>query len=378
MGTPITTMAWAGLTLFEVALPLKKPFATATGSVAHRRLLMAHHEFKNGITVWSECAAFEHPTYTAETIGTAWLALTQWLGPTVIGKPWDHPAQVDGWLSWVRGHQMAKATLEMAAWAAHAVQMGQPLAQLLGGTRDRIPIGTAIGIQPDLRALVETVQSAMDAGYARVKVKIKPGDDRIPLQTLRATFGPSLPLMADANCAYTLADAGVFCDLDKLNLMMIEQPLGWNDQYQHRLLQDQLQTPLCLDESITSVTDVALMHALGSGRVVNLKPGRVGGFTQSLRIHDYCLAHRIPMWCGGMLDSGIGRAYSQALAALPGFTLPGDVSPADTYLQADLVTEPAKMDKDGRIVVNSTDAGLGISVSETDIRALAHRHERVI
>ncbi|MEK7299378.1 MAG: o-succinylbenzoate synthase, partial [Candidatus Margulisiibacteriota bacterium] len=281
------------------------------------------------------------------------------------------------WLSWVRGHQMAKATLEMAAWAAHAVQMGQPLAQLLGGTRDRIPIGTAIGIQPDLRALVETVQSAMDAGYARVKVKIKPGDDRIPLQTLRATFGPSLPLMADANCAYTLADAGVFCDLDKLNLMMIEQPLGWNDQYQHRLLQDHLQTPLCLDESITSVTDVVLMHTLGSGRVVNLKPGRVGGFTQSLRIHDYCLAHRIPMWCGGMLDSGIGRAYAQSLAALPGFTLPGDLSPADTYLQADLVTEPARMDKDGRIAVNSTDAGLGVTIRETDIRALAHRHERV-
>ena len=260
----------------------------------------------------------------------------------------------------IRGHAMARAAIEMAAWALLAERREISLAKLLGGTRERVATGIALGMQPSIDDLLTKVDAAVRAGYRRVKLKIAPGADREPLAAIRAAVrDPDFSLMADANSAYRLADADHLASLDALDLMMIEQPLAWDDLLRHAELQKHLRTPICLDESLTGPDRVEDMVKLGSGQIVNLKPGRVGGFKASLRIHDLCGHHSLPLWCGGMLESGIGRAYNVALASLPGFSLPGDLSPSARYWQRDIVSPEWTMEENGEVEVPQERPGLG-------------------
>ena len=251
----------------------------------------------------------------------------------------------------IRGHLMAKAAVEMGIWGLEATQLGMPLSRLIGGTRREIDVGISLGIQKSPDELARRVAAALEQGYRKVKIKIMPGSDIEFVRAAREAVGMSAPLMADANNAYTLDDADHLTDLDDLGLMMIEQPLAWDDLVRHAELQRRLQTPICLDESITSLDRARDMVALGSGRIVNIKPGRVGGFASSIAIHDFCEANSIPVWCGGMLESGIGRAYNVALASLSNFVKPGDVSPSSRYWERDIVTPEWTMTDHGTMIV---------------------------
>jgi O-succinylbenzoate synthase len=291
--------------------------------------------------------AAEDPSYSYETTETAWHLLTEFLLPAVVGRDAADPEDVLGPVGWVRGHRMAKAAVEMAAWDLHARLTGAPLAEALGGQSRPVPVGVSVGLQPGDEALLERVQAYAEQGYRRVKIKIKPGRDVEMLAKVRERF-PLLPIMADANAAYTLADADRLAALDPLGLMMIEQPLAFDDLHQHAELQRRLQTPVCLDESIESVEDARLALELGACRVINIKPGRVGGFGSARAIHDLCVQAGVPVWCGGMLESGVGRAHNVSLATLPGFTLPGDISESRRYWERDLVT-PEFVMRDGTL-----------------------------
>jgi O-succinylbenzoate synthase len=315
------------------------------------------------ITAWSECVAMEQPNYSPETIDTAWHAISEWVAPRVLGRTFTDARAVFPVLEQdVRGHLMAKAAVEMGMWVLAAERAGVSLARLLGGTRGEIETGISLGIQPSPEALVAKARSAIALGYRKVKIKIQPGADIAFVTAAREALGPDAPLMADANNAYVLADADHLARLDALGLMMIEQPLAWDDLRQHALLQERLATPICLDESITSLDRARDMVALRSGRVVNIKPGRVGGFGQSIAIHDFCRAHGIPVWCGGMLESGVGRACNVALASLPNFTKPGDLSPSSRYWERDVVTPEWTMSADGTVRVPVDRPGLGVDV----------------
>lgn len=327
MSSPVT-----GITQREIRLPLREPFATSAGTIHERRILLLELRDADGHRAWSECVALAEPDYSPETIDTAWLAIREWAAPRVLGRAFATPADVHPVLErGFRGHPMAKAAVEMGIWGLAATRRGISLSRLLGGTRRAVETGVAIGLQKSPEALVERVREALREGYARIKIKIGPGADLEPLRALRRELGPDVPLMADANSAYTLADADHLARLDELDLLMIEQPLAWDDLVRHAELQRRLATPICLDESITGLDRARDMLALHSGRIVNLKPGRVGGLNPALSIHDLCAENGVPLWCGGMLESGVGRAYNVALASLPGFTLPGDLSPSARY-----------------------------------------------
>src|SRR3954468_16938436 len=289
----------ASLTLREISLTLKEPFQISSGTTTQRRILLVELESADGVVGWGECTAGEFPNYGPETIDTAWLAIREWVAPRVLGQSYGGPEEVHPALDAdFRGHNMAKAAVEMAAWELAARTDGVPLAKKLGGTRDRIRVGISLGIQKSPKALVERARTALERGYRKVKIKIKPGADVEYVSAVREELGPEAPLMADANNAYTLETAGSLEALDGLGLMMIEQPLAWDDLLRHAELQKRLKTPICLDESITSVDRAEDMIALGAGKVINIKPGRVGGFLQSIAIHDVCAAHGIPVWCG--------------------------------------------------------------------------------
>jgi o-succinylbenzoate synthase len=364
------------LTLREIALPLKEPFRISSGVQSLRRILLVHLLAAGGAEGWGECVAGEQPNYGPETTDTAWIALTRWVAPRVLGRTFAGPAEIQPALDRdFRGHRMAKAAVEMAAWDLEANERGLPLARLLGGERDSIEVGISLGIQESPEALVERVRQCLDRGYRKVKIKISPGADLAYLEAVRDALGPSAPLMADANNAYTLDDLPVLHRIDRLGLMMIEQPLAWDDLLRHARLQRELETPICLDESITSVERCADAIELASGRIVNIKPGRVGGFRQSLAIHDLCARHGWPVWCGGMLESGIGRAHNVALASLPNFTLPGDISPSERYWERDVVDPEWTMDGQGRVKVPLDRPGLGVEPDRERIEALTVRRE---
>jgi len=366
------------IVLREIRLPLKEPFRISSGLTTERRICLLQLTDASGATAWSECVAGELPNYSAETIDTAWFAIREWVAPRVLGKRLDGPEAVAPMLAEdFRGHLMAKAAVEMGCWAVAAEAASVPLARLLGGTQDRIPAGISLGIQPDPAALVRRAQAALAEGYRKIKMKIRPGADVEYLGAVREALGPAAPLMADANSAYTLADAAHLARLDAFGLVMLEQPLGQDDLVQHAELQRRLATPLCLDECITSVDRAADMLALGSGRIVNVKPGRVGGFAASKAIHDLCRARGIPVWCGGMLESGVGRAHNVALASLPGFTLPGDLSPSARYWARDVVSPEWTMDRAGMVRVPLDRPGIGIAVDEERVAALAVRSEEL-
>ncbi|MFL6289756.1 MAG: o-succinylbenzoate synthase [Thermoanaerobaculia bacterium] len=354
------------MTLREIRLALKEPFQISSGTVTHRRIFLLQARSADGIEAWGECVAGEQPNYGPETIDLAWVAMREYVAPRVLGRDFAGPEEIQPALDEnFRGSNMAKAAVEMAAWdlAARAEGSGGiSLARKLGGTRERIPVGISLGIQKSPEALVEKSRAALERGYRKVKIKIKPGQDVEYVRAVREALGPGAPLMADANNAYTLDDVRSLMELDDLGLMMIEQPLAWDDILRHADLQRRLKTPICLDESITSVDRAQDMIDLGSGRIVNIKPGRVGGFRASKAIHDLCAAHGIPVWCGGMLESGVGRAYNGALASLPNFTKPGDVSPSARYWAHDVVSPEWTMDAAGRVRVPRDRPGIGVDV----------------
>lgn len=364
------------IVLREIRLPLKEPFRISSGVVSERRIgLLELHE-SGGQRVWAECVAGEQPNYSPETLDTAWLAIRTWLAPRLLGRPFSHPSEIHARLEeGVRGHHMARAALEMGCWALAAQVQGESLANFIGGTRDRIATGISLGIQETPEALVERAAVARTQGYRKIKIKIRPGADVEFVAAVRWALGPDAHLMADGNSAYTLADADHLARLDPLDLMMIEQPLAPDDLVRHAALQRRIATPVCLDESITGVDRAEDMVTLGSGRIINIKPGRVAGFSSSLAIHDFCVAREIPVWCGGMLESGVGRAYNVALASLPGFTLPGDLSPSARYWERDVVRPEWTMDGEGMVEVPRGAPGLGVEVDEGRIDDLTVRSE---
>ncbi|HET7632908.1 MAG TPA: o-succinylbenzoate synthase [Gemmatimonadaceae bacterium] len=366
------------LTLREVHLSLKEPFRISSGTVSHRRIFLLELGATDGTTGWSECVAGEQPNYSPETIDTAWMAIREWLAPRVVGVKFGHPDQVFAALDHhVRGHLMAKAAVEMGCWDVAARQAGVPLSRLLGGTRDKVATGISIGIQADPGALVSRAGAAVALGYRKIKVKIEPGSDLEFVAAVRNAIGPDIDLMADANSAYSLDDAAHLKRLDAFHLAMIEQPLDREDLVRHAKLQRQLDTPICLDESITSVARAADMIELGAGRIVNIKPGRVGGFAVSRAIHDLCHAHGIPVWCGGMFESGVGRAHNVALASLPNFLLPGDVSPSARYWDRDIVTPEWIMDREGMVRVPLDRPGMGVEVDRARVEDLTVRVDEI-
>ena len=362
--------------LREIRLPLREPFRISSGVVEHRRILLARVRDADGFEAWSECVAGEHPNYSPETTDTAWLALREWFGPRLLGAELAHPRDADAVLSdGVRGHRMARATLEMALWSIEAERRDTSLSKLIGGARTHVDVGISIGIQQSPAALVQRARAALDAGYRKIKLKIEPGSDIEFVRAVRDALGPDAPLMADANNAYGEADFDVLAELDAFGLLMIEQPLEHEDLVRHAALQRRLRTPMCLDESITSVARARDMIELGSGRIINIKPGRVGGFAASIAIHDLCARHDVPVWCGGMLESGIGRAYNVALASLPNFSMPGDISPSARYWERDIVVPEWTM-TDGRIAVPQS-PGVGVTPDLDRIDALTVRLETI-
>jgi O-succinylbenzoate synthase len=355
----------------EIRLPLVEPFTISSGTEDTRRILLLEVEDHDGFIGWGECVAMGLPNYNAESIDTAWLALREWIIPMVLDAPFEGPGALFPFLhDKIRGHEMARASVEMAAWDLWARRQKRSLSQLLGGTQQRIPTGISVGIQATPDLLVEKVGRYLEAGYRKIKIKIKPGSDFPFVAAVREAFGPETPLMVDANNAYTLDDLDLFQRLDPLGLLMIEQPLAWDDLVRHAELQRQIETPICLDESITRLERAEDMVALGSGRIINIKPGRVGGLASSVAIHQYTQARGIPVWCGGMLESGIGRAHNVALASLPNFTLPGDISPSHRYWQQDIVSPEWTMDPEGMIAVPMDRPGIGVDVNVDRIDAL--------
>ena len=365
------------ITLREIRLPLREPFRISSGIMHHRRIVLLELADGDGATAWSECVADALPNYSPETTDTCWLAISQWVAPRVLGVAFGGPGEVHAALERdFRGHNMAKAAVEMGGWGLGAARAGVPLARLVAGdrvVRPQIETGISLGIQSSPEALVDRARAALGAGYRKIKLKIDPGRDVEYVTAVREALGPDAPLMADANNAYTLADADRLAALDALDLMMIEQPLAHDDLVRHAELQRRIRTPICLDESITSVERAEDMLALGAGRIVNIKPGRVGGFSQSLAIHDLCARAGVPVWCGGMLESGVGRAYNVALASLPNFTKPGDLSPSARYWERDVVTPEWTMDGRGRVRVPLDGSGIGVAVDTDRVDQLTVR-----
>jgi O-succinylbenzoate synthase len=354
--------------LFVLRLPLKRAYETSGSRETHQTRVIARVE-SEGAVGWGESVAPELPWYSGETPKTVWYALDEIIIPALLVADLHQPEDTERVLWWIREHRMAKATLEMAIWDLFAKHEGRSLSKVLGGTRDRILCGVAIGIQPSIDELLETIRRELSAGYQRVKVKIKPGWDGSVAEAIRSTF-PNLPFMLDANSAYTLADAPLFKRFDAYKPTMIEQPLAHDDIVDHATLQRQIETPICLDESIHTGDDARKAIELGATRVINIKAGRVGGLTSARRVHDVCRDAGIPVWCGGMLEMGIGRAHNVHLASLPNFKLPGDVAASERYFATEIIGEPFTVQTDGTMRV-PTGPGIGVTVLEKLIRKLA-------
>ncbi len=361
------------ITLREIGLRLKEPFRISSGVAHERRILLVELQDSSGTSGWGECVAAETPHYSPETVDTAWLAITQWIAPKALSRAFDTPSDLFRRLAQtIRGHRMARAAVEMALWELASQRSKVPLAELLGGTRSHVETGISLGIEESPAALASKAVMALEAGYRRVKLKIEPGRDLEWVAAVREAIGVAHPLSVDANGAYGLGDANHLRRLDDLGLSMIEQPLAGEDLVRHAELQRQIETPICLDESITGLDRAQDMVTLGSGRIVNIKPGRVGGLTPSVEIHDFTAQHAIPVWCGGMLESGIGRAHNIALASLPNFTLPGDLSPSARYWDRDVVVPEWTMDE-GRIRVPRDRPGMGVEVDRDFVEHITCR-----
>ena len=355
-----------GIELIQVKMPLRQPFRTSFGAVRERDLLLVRVATPDA-DGWAECAAFSTPMYSSEYVAGATDALERFLGPRLLDRGDVRAEEVAELLAPVRGHRMAKSAVETAVLDAQLRARGEPLAHYLGATRDRVPAGVSVGILESVPELLDVVAGYLAEGYLRIKLKIAPGWDVEPVRAVRERFGDDLLLQVDANAAYTLADAAHLARLDDFGLLLVEQPLGDEQLRQHAELARLVRTPICLDESIVSAESAADALALGACRIVNIKPGRVGGYLEARRIHDVCRAHGVAVWCGGMLETGIGRAANVALAGLPGFTVPGDTSASARYYEHDL-TEPFVL-RDGHLDV-PIGPGIGVTPDEA---ALAER-----
>ncbi|MCL3862464.1 o-succinylbenzoate synthase [Actinotalea sp. K2] len=352
-------------------IPLVTPFETSFARQTEREVILVRAVTQDA-EGWGECVTMPVPLYSSEHTEGAWDVLHRFLYPALLGNGPVNPLLVAGRLEHVVGHRMAKAAVELSLVDAGLRATGESFASFLGAERTFVPSGVSVGIMSTLDELLSTVQDYLDQGYARIKIKIKPGWDVEPTRLLRETFGDGLLLQVDANAAYTLADARLLRRLDDLDLLLIEQPLAEDDLRQHAELAKQLRTPICLDESIVSAKVAADAIVLGATQAINIKAGRVGGYLEAARIHQVALAHGIPAWCGGMLETGIGRAANAALAALPGFTLPGDISASDRFYAQD-ITAPFVLDE-GRIAV-PTGPGLGVEVDPVRLEEVTVRSE---
>lgn len=363
------------LELRLLTLPLVQFFETSFGRVHDKAFILVRVD-GDGVSGYGECVADRDPFYSSETNDAAWSVITAFIAPRVLGVEFEHPRDVFSALKPIRGHNMAKAAVEMAAWDLYARQCGEPLSKTLGGVRDRIASGVSIGIQDSIAQLLGKVETELAAGYRRIKIKVKPSPpwDLEPVKAIRERFG-NVPLMVDANAAYTAGNATQhLAQLDAFDLMMIEQPLDYDDLLDHAALQQRLETPICLDESIKSVNAAREALALEACRIINIKPGRMGGFAESIRLHDLCAAKGIPVWHGGMLESGIGRAANIHLSTLPNFTLPGDVAASKRYFDPDLIDPPIELASDGTIAV-PTEPGLGVTIRQDRVDAATIRRE---
>ncbi len=347
------------VTLYHLRMPLRSPFETSFGRAYERECILLEVR-SEGLIGYGECVADRSPGYAYETSGTAWHILRDFLIPAVLGQDVAGPEDFQRRVAAVRGHPMAKAGLELALWDLRGKREGRSLRELLGGERARVEVGVSVGIQPSPEELVKVVAGYLDQGYGRIKIKIKPGRDVADAQAVRQAF-PDIRLQVDANSAYTLETATALRPLDDLNLLLIEQPLAEDDLWDHSRLQAQFKTPICLDESIHSPRHARQALEMGACRVINIKQGRVGGLTNAVAIHDLCWAQNVPVWCGGMLETGVGRAANLALASLPGFTLPGDISASDRYYEQDITQERFVLNPDSTIDVPDG-PGLGVSI----------------
>jgi O-succinylbenzoate synthase len=356
--------------LYLVRLPLVRPFTTSSHTKHHLEHILIRVRDQDGAEGWGECASASDPYYCSETSETSWHMLRDFLTPGVLGVGWDHPDAAARTWDKVRGNRFAKAGLEMACWDLFTRVREQPLAEALGGTRREIHSGVSLGIEPTVEGIVEQVEHYLEQGYKRIKMKIAPGKDLAYLRAVRSRW-PDVLLMADANSAYSLDNpehVAALKALDGLGLMMIEQPLADDDIVDHARLQAQLETPICLDESIHSVDDARKALDLGSCRIINIKVSRLGGLSEARRVHDLCLARQVPVWCGGMHEFGIGRAANVAICSLPGFTLPGDVSGSDKAYRQDIVDPPIRAVA-GAIEVPWNRPGLGFDANFALIKA---------
>ncbi len=352
------------ITLYHLRMPLRAAFKTSFGSTLEREcvLLVAESE---GLFGYGECVADRDPGYSYETAQTAWHVLTEFMVPMVLNAELNNAQELHSRIGHVRGHPMAKAGLEMVLWDLLGKRDHRSLQELIGGEGKSVPVGVSIGIQRDQASLIKVIEGYLQTGYQRVKLKIMPGRDVEDVSAARSSF-PELNLQVDANSAYNLDSARALSALDDLGLLMIEQPLADDDLWDHHKLQKEFSTPICLDESILSDRHARQALEMEACRVINIKPGRVGGLSQAIAIHELCAAAGVPVWCGGMLETGVGRAANLALASLPGFVYPGDISATDRYYEQDITNERFELNPDSTIDVPDR-PGLGVSI---DLQAL--------
>ncbi|NPC93843.1 o-succinylbenzoate synthase [Bacillus sp. WMMC1349] len=352
------------LTLYHLCMHLKKPFESSLETLQERKFLIIEVEDQHGVTGWGEVSAFSSPWYTEETTETCYHMLKDFFIPIVLSESFSHPSQVPERLQRFKGNRMAKAGIEAAFWDLYAKKHGQSLTEVLGGVKSKIPAGVVVGLGP-VEDMLQEIDQYVKEGYQRIKLKIKPGQDIGLLKEIRKHF-PHVPLMADANSSYQLKDLKRIKKLDQFHLIMIEQPLGDEDIVDHRHLQKYIKTSICLDESIRSVDDARKAIELGSCQIINIKPSRVGGLTEALKIHDLCKKHHLPVWCGGMLETGISRAHNIALSSLPQFMIPGDISASSRYWEEDIVQPEIQIQR-GYIKVPDK-PGMGFAVNQHVLR----------
>ncbi len=362
------------IVLREIRMPLVQPFQTSFGTTTERRIMLVELKAE-GFTGWGECVAGEHPYFSAETIDTAWMISAQELAPALASADPEHGGKCPGIFHQVRGHRMAKAALENAVWDVEAQMRGIALSELLGGIREVIPCGVSIGIQPTLEKQIAEVEKELAAGYQRVKLKCKPGWDVKIFEAVRSRW-PDIMLSCDANSAYRMNDIEHLVDFDEFNLLMIEQPLWSDDFYFHSILQKRLDTAICLDESIHNRRDALAAIEMESCRIINIKNGRVGGFSEAIAVHNAAQERGVPVWCGGMLETGIGRSHNIALSSLENFRLPGDVSASKRYWKEDIIEPEVTVSPAGEIGVPQS-VGRGFEVREDLITQLTVRKEEI-
>jgi o-succinylbenzoate synthase len=358
------------ITLHELEMRLKSPFETSFGVTQKRRILLVEMT-ADGVTGWGEVTTGEAPFFNYETTDTAWLVISEFIAPLIIGTHIGTATEFPQLVSRIRGHQMAKAGVENALWDIEARQKNVPLSKLLGGTREEIASGVSLGIRETPQSLIEKVEEELSKGYRRVKMKIKPGKDLDFVGAVRKQF-PRALLSVDANSAYSLEQVDHLRKFDEFELLMMEQPLDWDDIYSHSKLQKQIKTAICLDECISNARHAEGAIEVGACRIINIKLGRVGGHTEARRVHDVCQQHSIPVWCGGMLESGVGRAHNVAMSTLPNFTLPGDVSASKRYWEEDIVEPEVEVSPRGTIRVPDA-PGIGYTVKRAFVEQLMVR-----